>query len=103
MGDYIKREDALNYPLNKESGVLDNNSPVLAGITLVLEYVRDPLYVPSADVAPVVHGKWLKTSSDYVFGACSICGCEPLRPPFRAIPYGYCPNCGAKMGEEETQ
>lgn len=57
--------------------------------------------LPEIDVAPVVHGHWLNTSRDYLAGTCSICGCEPLLPPFRATPYAYCPNCGAKMDGKE--
>lgn len=56
--------------------------------------------IPAADVAPVVHGKWLKAPYKYLVGTCSVCGCEPLMPSFRATPYNYCPNCGAKMDEE---
>lgn len=53
--------------------------------------------VSAADVAPVVHGKWLKPEYEYHVGICSLCGCVPLKPAFRSTPYNYCPNCGAKM------
>ena len=55
---------------------------------------------PAADVAPVVHGKWLKPEYEYHVGICSLCGCVPLKPAFRSTPYNYCPNCGAKMDGE---
>ena len=58
---------------------------------------------PAADVAPVVHGRWLKAPYKYLVGTCSVCGCEPLMPSFRATPYNYCPNCGAKMDEEAVK
>lgn len=55
--------------------------------------------IPTADVAPVVHGRW----SDAGFGelpkhapygwACSVCGGISFNNE-----YIYCPNCGAKMG-----
>ena len=51
---------------------------------------------PAADVAPVVHGRWLQkkhkifgNAYDYV---CSECGCD-----YALAEYNYCPNCGAKM------
>lgn len=54
--------------------------------------------IPTADVAPVVHGRW----SDAGFGelpkhapygwACSVCGGISFNNE-----YIYCPNCGAKM------
>ena len=59
--------------------------------------------VSAADVAPVVHGRWLKAPYKYLVGTCSVCGCEPLMPSFRATPYNFCPNCGAKMDEEAVK
>lgn len=46
---------------------------------------------PSADVAPVVHGRWMQSDHDTLF-ACSICG-----DVIDVIKTNYCPNCGAKM------
>lgn len=61
--------------------------------------------IPAADVAPVKHGKWVgyqtnsfKNSSEGLkrkFYRCSICHTA------NAICAKYCPNCGAKMDEEE--
>ena len=66
--EYIKRTDVLNYPLRKGNELFDNNTAFLAGVECVMNYVADPLYVPAADVAPVVHGHW-------VYGCqCSVCG-----------------------------
>ena len=54
--------------------------------------------VPAADVAEVVHGRWIKDDflSDDVNNAekCSRCG--ELIGWFGILP-NYCPNCGAKM------
>lgn len=57
--------------------------------------------IPSADVAPVVHGKNLKEKWSSLF-ECSICHwscwdtyCNDTSG------YDYCPNCGAKMDGEE--
>ena len=56
--------------------------------------------LPTADVAPVVHGKWIPTtcidlqSGEWGKYRCSLCGrIEIVREP-------YC-NCGAKMDLEE--
>ena len=53
---------------------------------------------PAADVVPVVHGKWEKTSKCYgaIAGHCSICG---LASGLWCVnmPYKYCPYCGARM------
>ena len=64
---------------------------------------------PSADVAPVVHGKWKPVRYTTY---CS-CGksyetyhylCTACNHVAYAQPYGlkYCPNCGAKMDKEEN-
>lgn len=68
--------------------------------------------IPVADVAPVVHGKWLNIDGDYNFAACSICGKdyevateeEAERGLWSAFlsAYCFCPNCGAKMDEDVT-
>ena len=52
--------------------------------------------IPSADVAPVRHGRWIaiKVPNEWDKGQCSQC-----RSIFNSSVWGtnYCPNCGAKM------
>ena len=55
---------------------------------------------PSADFAPVVHGRWIEkqekdTFAGYLYSyECSECGrVEQRKEP-------YCPKCGAKMGDK---
>lgn len=56
----------------------------------------------AADVAPVVHGRWIKYPRARYF-KCSECRC--IAPYKKAMvmdgerKYKYCPNCGAKMDE----
>ena len=61
---------------------------------------KDIMNIPSADVAPVRHGHWVKEKSDVlIHWHCSVCkNCYYLEEPNA----NYCPNCGAKMfgGEE---
>lgn len=47
--------------------------------------------VPAADVAPVVHGKWLEEDGAQI---CSNCGEEHCWDEYRAT---FCDNCGARM------
>lgn len=54
--------------------------------------VRRLLSIPDADVAPVVHGRWLASHDE--FCACSICK-YPVYVAWNQT--NYCPNCGAKM------
>ena len=68
--------------------------------------------ISAADVAPVVHGQWVYNPNgmDWNLGAwqCSVCKCNNNNLPGndKHNPYifqgsNYCPNCGAKMDEEE--
>ena len=50
---------------------------------------------PAADVAEVVHGRWLINSDGY-YPYCSVCKEEPKN----GIMTHYCPNCGARMDGE---
>ena len=83
MSDYIKREDAIEEFEHRES--------------YSATYIRGFLkHLPSADVAPVRHGRWevIDEAEPRRYG-CSIC---------RRLSWymdNYCPNCGAKMDEEE--
>lgn len=58
--------------------------------------------IPTADVAPVVHGRW-DDSGRYTFpsGAaavrCTNCGCALTESEYRLNNWNYCPVCGAKM------
>ena len=58
--------------------------------------------IPTADVAPVHHGRWEKQSGLY---SCSECGMTcPYDVQADVIEYwacNYCPNCGAKMDLED--
>lgn len=53
---------------------------------------------PAADVAPVRHGRWEMVPYNGVYDMrCSVCG---FCPGIRFYSSNYCPECGAKMGEE---
>ena len=55
------------------------------------------------DVAPVRHGRWLRSDDDWYSLTsirCSICGeewCFEMIDDVTLLNYKYCPNCGAKM------
>ena len=100
MAEYIEREALIEklrtMPIPKQAGSantwLDNCA---VGVNAAIWEVAS---FPTADVAPVVHGRW----SDAGFGelpkhapygwACSVCGGISFNNE-----YIYCPNCGAKM------
>jgi hypothetical protein len=51
---------------------------------------------PAVDAAPVVHGRWINQDSTYTKYQCSACKERNFDGVGR-----YCPNCGARMDEEE--
>lgn len=56
--------------------------------------------VPTADVAPVVHGRWIENENfDDGFWVCSSCGFVSEATAAHKL-YKFCPNCGADMREE---
>lgn len=70
--------------------------------------IRPPFAVvrdfPPADVAPVVHGKWIEYPRPHYF-KCNKC---KYTVPYRKAllhngkrDYNYCPHCGAKMDLED--
>lgn len=91
--EYIEREAILNR-LNK---VHMDNRPFDAGVQFGVDHaISCIMEAPAADVAPVVHGRWVKEVYVDPYGAdwtryhCSLCG----RVEIKKEP--YC-NCGAKM------
>lgn len=59
------------------------------------------LGIPSADVVPVVHGRWETNSDRPDTLICSICKCG--FDMWKHDPHNYCPNFGAKMDLEALQ
>ena len=68
--------------------------------------------IPAADVAPVVHGRWLNFFNDYGTAECNICGelyevsseekpCSEYFDAFCSF-YHCCPNCGAQMDGDKN-
>ena len=48
--------------------------------------------IPAADVAPVVHGRWIMHDDEFGLTCeCSVCHIETMGDG------NYCPSCGAKM------
>ena len=58
--------------------------------------------IPAADVAPVVHGRWIHSryedcSEQFELVKCSQCNHEAYAMALYVRGGNYCPNCGAKM------
>ncbi len=97
MSDFIKREDAKKYLYNFASKEFHKRDMVFAGRLTAIQ-IKD---VPSADVAPVRHGHWIKNDPHCdglaFLWNCSECGEESDEG------YRYCPACGARMDGENDE
>lgn len=59
--------------------------------------IADVEELEPADVAPVVHARWVWHGIYGLFSSCSVCGTK-----FRDRPrVPYCPQCGARMDGEK--
>ena len=90
MAEYIERE-AL------KSQIAENKLMAREPATKrILAMIDD---MPTANVAPVVHGHW--TQVDDTKCRCSNCDIIALIGLYPHGDKNYCPNCGAKLVEEE--
>lgn len=89
---YIEREAALEA-LSK------------SGVTYNMRAHKIVAAIPSADVAPVRHGKWIHPHwcNDVSAANCSECGAEAQHREYRGVQkyYKVCPSCGALMDTKE--
>lgn len=98
--DHVRREDAITAACKGfcHPGVRCPETPCREQT----KYLRE---LPSADVAPVVHGKWIE---EWWHGEktrkCSVCNLTQTVNAYKGeVKFKYCPYCGAKMdaqGEE---
>lgn len=100
MVEYIEREAALDIcekEYQERLRMMDYCGDTVAGN--IGHAIKS---LPTADVAPVVYGRW-DDSGRYSFpgGAtavrCTNCGCALTESEYRLNNWNYCPCCGAKM------
>lgn len=88
MAEYMDRAVCLSILRAKANmAVLMDAAPYFEKAAQMLEKL------PAADVAPVVHGRWVPFHSE---AAGDIQYCSACEIGF-AAKTDYCPNCGAKM------
>ena len=89
MTEYIELEVAVKAFNNFDAGRADSPSFTLLRPEEFAEYLYE---LPTADVAPVVHGRWIDNGSGII-----ICPECERGYNLHAKYTHYCPNCGAKM------
>lgn len=109
MADYITKESvhtmvrhltkfAWASPINSERRITVDTDDVHFGVDKI----------PSADVAPVVHGRWIHSRCDdcseqFELVKCSQCNHEAYAMAFYVRGGNYCPNCGTKMDGDDDE
>lgn len=96
MAEYINREKTKR---ELSEWCISLNSPHLLSRDDTMFLLDN---IPAADVAPVVHGRWIRPhweNSNYCCD-CSECGGEAMHRDYQWDKngiYPICPNCGARM------
>ncbi len=95
MAEYIKREALLDSICYETCGIAFCGATNCAFMAKVCS-------APVADVAPVVHARWIHSryedcSEQFELVKCSQCNHEAYAMAFYVRGGNYCPNCGAKM------
>lgn len=88
---YISVEDAIKTTWMILDGLgyaFDENPQLKKTVPAVFDTA------PTADVRPVVRGRW-EESADQLQANCSVC--KTAFPCWRMWPANFCPNCGADM------
>ena len=92
MAEYIDRENAIKRVMETK---WESGSDGAAAMEIVAA-------APAADVAPVVHARWIHSryedcSEQFELVKCSQCNHEAYAMAFYVRGGNYCPVCGAKM------
>ena len=102
MAEYIEKTQLLEKLKHRVS--TDDDSKFATGfikgtneaLGIIEEWIAS---IPAADVAPVVHGRWVYHNSDTI---CSECRKSAIFDEWeQQAETEFCPHCGAKMYEEE--
>lgn len=96
MDEYIKREAVIEVIMSEPP---DAHYPQW--------YVDKIKSIPAADVIEVRHGWWICINKGYGEYECSVChgmdsNCSDYYGTHAVTEQEFCPNCGAKMDEEES-
>lgn len=94
MAEYIERSYIRKMAMFEMAYTMETETDA----AVVLRMIDD---APAADVAPVVHGRWIE---DHDYLKCPECSVMVKRDFtfFDIGDWNFCPNCGAKMDKKEA-
>lgn len=102
MAEYIKRTAVFEQFDNADADVCETDDFGGVDYGFGMKNIKELINsIPAADVTPVVHGRWVthyRSGTPVAEGYVSTC-CDMWNNHKR----NYCPNCGAKMDEEEKK
>lgn len=98
MAEYIELKTLQAFPIRANRCDKEHaNEHFINGIETVMEYAEG---LPAADVAPVVHARWIYEEETLCASSGHRCsGCRRTRWLSPDVPdaFKYCPSCGAVM------
>lgn len=118
MAEYIERTEEIMLAMNAGARAIENTKRYHGAVytkdlfsdnsqkipyLLAAKVLRGVEDAPAADVAPVVHGRWIHhsryegCSEQFELVKCSQCNHEAYAMAIYVHGGNYCPNCGAKM------
>lgn len=105
MPEYIELKEAIDlfYSIDSENDGSDGGTVALTSDDYTSEEIEEMLsLLPAADVAPVVHGKWMRYSRT-LWHYCSVCLEDALmsKSTGTEVLSSFCPHCGAKIDLED--
>lgn len=97
MAEYIERKAAIESIMSEPP---DAHYP-----HWYADKIKD---IPAADVAPVVHGRWICIRKGYGEYECSVChgvdsDCSDYYGTHVVTEQDYCPNCGSRMDGDDDE
>lgn len=101
MAKYIEREKLTKHCESMIDKTWNSKMVPVSWAHAYADFLDDIMNIPAADVAPVVHGKWIgKPISGFATVGCSVCRKTFSENNGR---WKFCPNCGCKMdGGDES-